>query len=156
MQAGDAFPDLPVGQEDGETVALHTLLRGAPAVVYFYPKDNTPGCTREAHDFQELLPAFRRAGVAVFGVSVDDAASHRRFRSACGLEFPLLVDAGGALSRALGILGERGTCRRTTYLLDSQGRVQRVWENVRVDGHAAEVLAAIGSAPSTGTAGAAP
>lgn len=147
MEIGHTFPDVRVGQVSGESAPLHQVLGGKPAVVYFYPKDNTPGCTREAHDFQRLLPQFQQAGVSVFGVSVDDAASHQRFSSDCGLQFALLVDEGGALSRTLGILGERGASRRTTYLLDGSARVARVWGNVKVDGHADEVLAAATALP---------
>lgn len=147
MQAGDGFPDVRVVDAEGRAASLSERLGGRPAVVFFYPADHTSGCTREAQDFQRLLPRFREAGVGVFGVSVDDTDSHRRFADDCGLEFPLLTDAGGALSQALGILNEGGRCRRTTYLLAGDGRVRRVWEGVKVDGHADEVLAAATAPP---------
>lgn len=142
MQVGESFPGAAVHQVGGQPASVASLLGGHPAVVYFYPKDNTPGCTLEAHDFQRLLPQFKQAGVSVFGVSVDDAASHEKFTSDCGLQFPLLMDIGGTLGTALGILNDRGMTSRTTYLLDGTGQVRRIWQNVKVDGHADEVLAA--------------
>jgi peroxiredoxin Q/BCP len=142
VQVGDPFPSVPVRQASGALATVPQLLAGRPAVVYFYPKDNTPGCTREAHDFQRLLPEFEAAGVRVFGVSVDDQASHATFAQGCGLTFPLLSDEGGALARALGILHpERGYAKRTTYLVGADGRIRHIWEDVRVEGHAEEVLA---------------
>lgn len=143
MQAGERFPDATLGDDAGGEVRVRTVLEGGPAVFYFYPKDSTPGCTREAHDFQRHLEEFRGAGVRVFGVSADGPDSHRAFSSDCGLGFPLLVDAGGALGQPLGIWNaERGRHSRSTYLVDSAGLVRRVWPSVQVDGHAAEVLAA--------------
>ena len=147
MEVGDRFPDVELGRGSGGTVRTGALLASGPAVLYFYPRDLTPGCTREAHDFQEHLRQFADRGVGVYGVSTDDAASHARFADQCHLEFPLLVDAGGALARQLGILDEgRGMARRTTYLVAQDGRIRRIWHAVKVDGHAAEVLAAAAQA----------
>jgi peroxiredoxin Q/BCP len=109
VAVGDPFPSIELQGSAGEAVRLGERTAGQPAVVYFYPKDATPGCTREARDFQRLWPRFRAAGIAVVGVSVDGPAAHRAFAADCGLEFPLLSDPGGALARALGILDpERG------------------------------------------------
>jgi len=143
MEAGERFPDVTVGTADGGTARTSDLLAGSAAVVYFYPKDATPGCTLEAHDFQAHLADFRAAGVSVFGVSADGQESHRSFAAECALGFPLLIDAEGALGSALGIFDPaRARHARTTYLVGADGMVRRVWKAVQVKGHAAEVLAA--------------
>lgn len=143
MGVGDRFPDLEGQTHDGTTVRLDDLRRNGGAVVYFYPRDLTPGCTREAIDFERRLDDFQRAGTAVVGVSVDPPDSHQRFSAACGLRFPLLSDEGGKLAGQLGILSERGTARRTTYVIDSDGTIRRLFEVKGVDGHVDEVLAAV-------------
>lgn len=123
-------------------------------VVYFYPKDNTPGCTREAQAFNARLEAFRERGAEVLGVSTDSEQSHCRFAEAHDLRFPLVSDHDRSVCRALGVLNDRGTsARRTTFLVDPRGRVARIFEDVKVDGHADEVLAALDAlrgAPSGG------
>lgn len=146
---GDPMPDIPLETPDGEIVRPSDFA-GRPAVIWFYPKDNTPGCTTEAKDFTDLAPDFAEAGVALLGVSKDPPAKHAAFIAKQGLAVPLATDAEhGGLSDALGIWTEKQLYGkkfigmvRTTYLLDAQGRIARVWNKVKVKGHAAEVLEA--------------
>lgn len=148
-QPGDPMPDIALETPDGGTIRPSDL-RGKPAVVWFYPKDNTPGCTTEARDFSALADEFAKAGVALLGVSKDSAQKHRNFIGKQGLKVPLATDATeGGLSDALGIWTEKQLYGkkfigmvRTTYLLDVEGRIARVWDKVKVKGHAEEVLAA--------------
>lgn len=134
LEVGDRFP-----------VEKLSVAPGGPAVVYFYPADRTPGCTVEAHGFNELYPEFRAAGVEVIGVSTDSEESHRGFAEECGLAFPLVADEGAALTGSLGLLkqyGDYGTfAARVTYLLDAEGTIRRIWEVEDVDSHPGEVLA---------------
>lgn len=139
---GERFPEFEGRTHDGRQIRTADL-RGRSAVVYFYPKDMTPGCTREAIDFDRRLDLFEALGTAVVGVSVDPSESHEQFTASCGLHFPLLSDEGGALAGRLGILNERGMARRTTYVLDREGVVRRVFEVKQVDGHVDEVLKAV-------------
>ncbi len=146
--AGDPMPDIALETPDGGTVRPSDF-RGGKLVVFFYPKDDTPGCTIENKDFSELLPEFEKAGTAVLGVSKDSPAKHARFAAKHGLAVPLATDADGGLSDALGVWGEKKLygrlfmgMHRTTYLVDAEGRIARVWRKVKVKGHAAEVLEA--------------
>jgi peroxiredoxin Q/BCP len=146
---GDTMPDIALETIDGGTIRPSDL-RGRPAVIWFYPKDNTPGCTTEAKDFTALADQFGQAGVALLGVSKDPAAKHRSFIAKHALTVPLATDAAeSGLSDALGIWTEKQLYGkkfigmvRTTYLLDAQGRIARMWDKVKVAGHAAEVLEA--------------
>jgi len=146
---GQPAPPFALPSDDGTVVSLASL-RGKRVVLYFYPKDDTPGCTREACSFQESLPLFTDAGVVLLGVSRDGAAAHQRFRKKYDLTFPLLTDADGAVHRAYGAWGEKvfygkkteGVIR-TTVLIDAEGRVLRVFAPVKVDGHADAVLATL-------------
>ncbi|MCT2557744.1 peroxiredoxin [Tsuneonella sp. YG55] len=146
---GDPMPDITLETPDGGTIRPSDLA-GKPAVIWFYPKDNTPGCTTEAKDFSALADAFARAGVALLGVSKDSPQKHRNFIEKQGLTVPLATDpAEGGLSDALGIWTEKKLYGktflgmvRTTYLLDADGRIARVWPKVKVKGHAEEVLEA--------------
>lgn len=122
---------------------------GRPLVVYFYPKDDTAGCTREAQDFSELAPEFAKAGVAVVGVSKDSLASHAKFTTKYSLDVPLGSDPDGAVVAAFGAWVEKSMygrkymgIERSTFLIDSAGVVRKVWRKVRVPGHAVEVLKA--------------
>ena len=146
--AGDPMPDIALETPDGGTVRPSDF-RGGKLVVFFYPKDDTPGCTIENKDFSELLPEFEKAGTAVLGVSKDPPAKHAGFAAKHGLAVPLATDADGGLSDALGVWGEKKLygrlfmgMHRTTYLVDAEGRIARVWRKVKVKGHAAEVLEA--------------
>lgn len=145
---GDPMPDIALQTPDGGTVRPSDF-RGRKLVLFFYPKDDTPGCTVENKDFSALLTEFERAGTAVLGVSKDPPAKHAKFAAKHGLSVPLATDADGGLSDALGVWGEKSLygrlfmgMHRTTYLLDDQGRIARVWRKVKVKGHAAEVLEA--------------
>jgi len=148
--AGDAFPDIALTTPDGGSVRPSDFA-GRKLVVFFYPKDDTPGCTTENIDFSALADEFGKAGAALLGVSKDSPARHRKFAAKHGLETPLASDAAeGGLSDALGIWTEKQNYGRTymgmvrtTYLVDAQGRIARVWDKVKVKGHAAEVLEAV-------------
>lgn len=146
---GDPFPDIAMETPDGGSVRPSDF-RGRKAVIWFYPKDNTPGCTTEAKDFTALVDDFAKAGVALLGVSKDSAAKHRNFTAKHALAVLLATDAAeGGLSDALGIWTEKQLYGkkfigmvRTTYLLDADGRIARVWDKVKVKDHAAEALEA--------------
>ena len=146
---GDAMPEVALTGPDAKPVRLSDF-RGRPLVVFFYPKDDTPGCTTENKDFSELAPQFAKAGVALLGVSKDPPAKHAKFTAKHGLTAPLASDAeADGLAEALGIWVEKSLygrqymgMERTTYLVDAAGRIARVWRKVRVKGHAAEVLGA--------------
>jgi thioredoxin-dependent peroxiredoxin len=146
---GDAMPDVAVTGGDGRPLRVSDFA-GQPLVVFFYPKDDTPGCTTENKDFSALAPAFATAGVALLGVSKDAPERHAKFAAKHGLTVPLASDAEGAgLAEALGIWVEKALygrkymgMERTTYLVDRNGRIARVWRKVKVNGHAAQVLEA--------------
>ena len=147
---GDPMPEAALTGADGKPVRLSDF-RGKPLVVFFYPKDDTPGCTTENKDFGELAPEFAKAGVALLGVSKDPPAKHAKFAAKHGLTAPLASDAeADGLAEALGIWVEKSLygrqymgMERTTYLVDAAGRIARVWRKVKVKGHAAEVLEAV-------------
>lgn len=146
---GDALPDLSLTTPDGGTVKPSDFA-GRKLVVFFYPKDDTPGCTTENQDFTALADDFAKAGTALLGVSKDAPARHQKFIAKYGLAAPLASDAEtGGLSDALGIWTEKQNYGRTymgmvrtTYLVGADGRIARVWNKVKVKGHAAEVLEA--------------
>lgn len=141
LQEGAPAPGFKAQTDDGKTVSLSDF-RGKNVVLYFYPKDDTPGCTREACSFRDSLAAFAKKDAVVLGVSLDDPASHTAFRRKFGLPFTLLADTDGAVARAYGVLD--GDCAsRWTFVIDREGRIKRVFPNVKVDGHSAEVLNAI-------------
>ncbi|MHB1582300.1 MAG: thioredoxin-dependent thiol peroxidase [Acidimicrobiales bacterium] len=151
LEAGDKAPEFTLPDQDGNPVSLADF-SGAPVVVYFYPADDTPGCTKEACQFNDNLAAFATAGVAVVGISPDPAAKHTRFRDKYGLRFPLLSDPDHSVMEQYGAWGEKtmygkktiGTIR-STFLVDATGFVARAWYNVRADGHAAKVLEVAGA-----------
>lgn len=148
-QVGDPMPDIAMETPDGGSVKPSDFA-GRKAVIWFYPKDNTPGCTTEAKDFSALAEDFARAGVALLGVSKDSPQKHRNFIEKQGLTAPLATDAEeGGLSDALGVWGEKQNYGRTymgmirsTYLLAADGKIARIWSKVRVKGHAEQVLEA--------------
>ncbi|MEE1876495.1 peroxiredoxin [Altererythrobacter litoralis] len=146
---GDALPDIALETPDGGTVKPSDF-KGKKLVLFFYPKDDTPGCTTENKDFSALAGDFAKAGVALLGVSKDPPAKHAKFIAKHGLAAPLASDAlEGGLSDALGIWTEKSMYGktymgmvRTTYLVGTDGKIARVWDKVKVMGHAEEVLAA--------------
>lgn len=141
---GSRFPAAVLQTHTGERLDLGAL--GVSAVVYFYPADNTPGCTSEAQEFNRRYDQFADAGVTVIGISVDDVESHRCFAEDHGLRFPLIADPRGELTKRLGVLkdyGEYGRlAARVTFLLDSAGVVRRIWDVSDPATHPEEVLAA--------------
>jgi peroxiredoxin Q/BCP len=150
LESGDKAPAFTLADQDGNKVSLRDY-SGSPVVVYFYPADDTPGCTKEACQFNDNLRAFSRAGVAVLGVSPDGAEKHTAFRKKYGLRFPLLTDAGHAVMERYGAWGEKTLYGkksvgviRSTFLVGPNGKVQRAWYHVKADGHAEKVLAEIG------------
>ena len=146
---GDVMPDIAMETPDGGTVKVSDF-KGQKLVLFFYPKDNTPGCTTEAKDFTALKPEFDKAGVALLGVSKDSPKKHQNFIAKHDLTTPLATDAEeGGLSDAIGIWTEKKNYGRTymgmvrtTYLIDETGKIAQVWNKVRVKGHAEEVLEA--------------
>jgi peroxiredoxin Q/BCP len=146
LEPGDTAPGFTLPDQDGKPVSLRDFA-GSTVVVYFYPADDTPGCTKEACQFNENLSAFQRSGANVVGISPDGAAKHVRFREKYGLSFPLLSDPTHEVMQAYGAWGEKtmygkktvGTIR-STFVVDGDGNVVRRWYNVRADGHAAKVL----------------
>lgn len=150
IEAGRTAPDFTLPRDGGGTVTL-SALRPGKVVLYFYPRDDTPGCTTEALDFTRLKDGFAAAGTTVIGISKDDVASHDRFCRKHGLGIVLASDAGGEVCESYGVWGEKSMygktfmgIERTTFLIDGAGRIARVWPKVKVAGHAAEVLAAAG------------
>jgi len=141
-------PDFTLPQDGGDPVTLSSL-RPSPVVLFFYPKDNTPGCTTEAIGFSDALSDFEALGVKVFGVSKDSIASHEKFREKKELSVPLLSDADGDLCEKLGVWQEKSMYGKTfwgivrsTFLIDGEGNIVREWRKVKVKGHVEEVLEA--------------
>ncbi len=141
-------PDFTLPATGDRTVTLSEL-RGSKVVLYFYPKDNTPGCTNESKDFRDLHADFAAAGCAVFGISRDGMKSHENFKAKLELPFDLVSDADEAACQAFEVIKMKNMygkqvrgIERSTFLIDAQGNVARAWRGVKVAGHAAEVLAA--------------
>ncbi len=150
MDKGTTIPDVAVTMADGATVSLASLTR--PLVVYFYPKDDTAGCTREAQDFTALGDAFAAAGATVIGISKDSPASHAKFAAKHGLGVTLASDEDGAACEAFGVWTEKSMygrkymgIERATFLFGADGTLATAWPKVRVPGHADAVLAAVKS-----------
>jgi len=150
LTIGSSAPDFTAVSNTGETITL-SQFRGQYVVLYFYPKDDTPGCTKEACGFRDALLDFSDANAIVLGVSRDDTASHAKFVKKFDLNFPLLADTEGTITEAYGVWVEKSMygkkymgIERTTFLIDKNGKISQVWPKVKVDGHAAEVLQAIG------------
>jgi peroxiredoxin Q/BCP len=145
IDEGDKAPALTVTASDGSSVDLASP--GAPLVLYFYPKDDTSGCTREAQDFTVLASDFRSAGIKIIGVSRDPMKSHEKFIGKYGLAVPLVSDEDGRISDAFGTWVQKSMygrkymgMERATYLIGADGRVLKAWRKVKVPGHADEVL----------------
>ncbi|WP_233092843.1 peroxiredoxin [Paracoccus sp. IB05] len=148
LTEGDKAPDFTLPRDGGATVSLSQFAPGK-VVLYFYPKDDTPGCTLEAQDFTRLAAEFAAAGTTVIGISKDSVAAHDKFCRKHGLGIILASDAGGQTSEDYGTWGEKKNygktymgITRTTFLIGADGRIARVWPKVSVKGHAEEVLAA--------------
>ena len=139
LPVGAAAPDLAAADQTGKAHRLSEE-RGHPLVVYFYPKDGTPGCTKEACAFRDSWAKFQKAGVAVFGISADDAKSHEQFAKEQKLPFPILADPSHQWSQAFGVGTMLGMDKRVSFLLDKQGKVAKVYPDVDPAIHADQVL----------------
>lgn len=149
MTETDTAPDFTLPRDGGETLTLSSL-RPAPVVLFFYPKDNTPGCTREATEFSARIDAFTAAGAKVVGISKDSVKSHENFVRQQGLVVPLVSDENGTTCEDYGTWVEKSMygktylgIERSTFLIDGQGRIVRAWHKVKVAGHVDEVLEAV-------------
>jgi peroxiredoxin Q/BCP len=146
IEEGKPAPDFELQTDTGETVRLSDF-HGKPVVLYFYPKDDTPGCTTEACEFRDAYDRYRERGVEILGVSPDDVASHRKFRSKYELPFTLLADPDHAVAEAYGVWGEKKFAgksylgiNRSTFLIDAEGNVARAMRGIKPAGHAVKVL----------------
>lgn len=137
---GAPAPDFRAPDQTGATRTLAEF-RGRPLVVFFYPKDGTPGCTKEACAFRDAWQSYQERGIGIVGVSADDVASHARFAAEHRLPFPLLADVDGAIARAFGVDSSFGMVERVTVLVDKDGVVQQTWPDVDPGVHAAQILA---------------
>ena len=154
IEAGQAAPEFELGTDSGDTVSLASL-RGKPVVLYFYPKDDTPGCTAQACSIRDAWGEFERAGAVVLGVSADDEASHAKFREKYELPFPLLADTDHAVAEQYGVWVEKTNygktymgIERSTFVIDADGNVAQVMRKVKPETHADDVLAALAQSSS--------
>ena len=149
LKEGDVAPDFSAATNGGGKVSLAGF-KGKNVILYFYPKDDTPGCTKEACAFRDGFSEFQKRGAVILGVSTDSAASHDKFVEKFKLPFPLLADEDKKIVQAYGVWGDKsflgrvfqGT-RRVTFLIGGDGRIKKIWPKVKPDQHAAEVLAAL-------------
>jgi peroxiredoxin Q/BCP len=149
IEEGKKAPAFTLTADDGSKVKLSDLV-GSSVVLYFYPKDDTPGCTREACAFRDRQQELQKLGARVFGVSPDSLDSHRKFRDKYALNFPLLADPDHKVAEKYGAWREKNMygkttmgIQRSTYLIDREGKVARVWRRVQVDGHDEQVIEAL-------------
>lgn len=149
IEAGEKAPAFTLTADDGKKVRLSDL-KGGPVVVYFYPRDDTPGCTREACAFRDQKAGLKKLGATVLGISTDSTASHEKFRDKYELNFPLLSDPEHAVAEKYGAWREKNMygkksmgIQRSTFLIDADGKVAKVWKAVKVDGHDEQVVAAL-------------
>lgn len=150
LNEGDIAPDFTAKNQHGDDVKLSDY-KGKRVVLYFYPKDDTPGCTKQACSLRDSFDVFEEKGIKVFGVSTDDAKSHQKFISKYSLPFDLLADTDKILVNDYGVWGEKNNygkkymgINRTTFLIDEAGRIAKIFKKVKVDEHAGEVLEAFG------------
>ncbi len=151
IQLGDTFPALTVPATSGQQLELSTLI-GSPVVIYFYPKDATPGCTTEAQDFRDLMPEFAALHCKILGVSRDSMNAHEKFKANECLPFELISDTTETLCQAFDVIKMKNMygkqvmgIERSTFLFNAQGQLQQEWRKVKAQGHAAIVLAAVKS-----------
>ena len=154
MKLGDAVPDFSLPTTGGVFSLAAAARAGSAVVLYFYPKDDTPGCTLESGEFSALHDEFQKLNAVVLGVSRDDIPSHERFRGKFNYRHHLLADGDAALCEMFGVLREKeedgrpaGSIVRSTFLLDREGKLAREWRNVKPQGHAAEALEAVRALP---------
>lgn len=146
LKIGDKAPEFTLQSDQDKTVSLTDFL-GKKVILYFYPKDNTPGCTREACDFRDGLNHFDQQNAEILGISKDSPAQHRKFREKYALPFTLLSDASGDVCVAYDVIGEKSmfgrsflAIKRSTFLIDEQGIIRAIWRKVKVNGHTQQVL----------------
>jgi peroxiredoxin Q/BCP len=151
LDVGDKAPDFSLPDQQGKTVSLKNF-KGKQVVLYFYPKDDTPGCTKESCDFRDVESQIVRAGAVIVGVSMDGKDSHQKFIKKYGLPFPLLSDEDASISKSYGVYKEKNMygkkhwgIERSTFVIDPAGTLKAVFRKVKVDGHADEVLTALKS-----------
>jgi thioredoxin-dependent peroxiredoxin len=145
LQVGMDAPTFTAKDSDGKTVSLSDFA-GKTVVLYFYPKDDTPGCTKEAQSFRDNYTQYQGKDMVVLGVSMDDEASHKMFKEKFGLPFQLLADADGAITKAYDVLGNyngQNYAKRVTYIIDGDGKITHVDEQVKTDSHAQDILAVL-------------
>ncbi len=152
LKPGDKAPDFTLPVDGGGTVSL-SQFHGRPVVIYFYPKDDTSGCTAEACGFRDALPDYGKLNAAVVGISRDSVDSHEKFKKKYGLTFPLAADEDGKVCEAYGVWVEKSMygrkymgIERATFLVDGSGVIREVWRKVKVPGHVGEVLKAVQAA----------
>jgi thioredoxin-dependent peroxiredoxin len=148
LAVGQKAPDFTVETDTGEKAKLSDF-KGKKVVLYFYPKDDTPGCTKEACSFRDAFASFKKRGITVLGVSPDSEAAHKKFTTKYKLPFTLLADTDKAISEAYGVYGEKKFMGRTymgvlrtTFLIDEKGKIKKIFEKVKPEDHASEVLEA--------------
>ncbi|MDX2129330.1 MAG: thioredoxin-dependent thiol peroxidase [Chloroherpetonaceae bacterium] len=149
LTLGSVAPDFTVKDQEGNTVSLASQ-KGKKVVLYFYPKDDTPGCTKEACSFRDNFPQFQKLGVTVFGVSVDDEKKHKKFIEKYQLPFTLLADTDKKIVESYKVWGKKKFMgkeymgiNRVTYIIDETGKISHVFDKVKPEGHAEQILAAI-------------
>ncbi len=142
LSVGDTAPAFTAKDTNGNTVSLSDFA-GKTVVLYFYPKDDTPGCTKEACSFRDNYSQYQGKDIVVLGVSIDDEASHQQFTQKFNLPFPLLADVNGAITKAYDVDGG-GYAKRVTYVIDSNGTISNVYNTVKTDTHATDILADLG------------
>lgn len=146
LDVGDNIPALELPATGDKTIDLQSL-KGKPCVIYFYPKDNTPGCTQEGEDFRDMYTDFQKAGCEIFGVSRDSLRSHENFKEKYSFPFDLISDGDEEMCNAFDVIKEKNMygrkvmgIERSTFLFDTEGKLHEVWRKVKVKGHAAQVL----------------
>ena len=138
LEAGNPIPEFETVDQNGKMVRSGDI-RGKVSVIYFYPKDNTPGCTTEACEFRDSMDEYRKHGIEVYGISVDSQSSHKKFEDKYGLNFTLLADDKKEISEKFGVLGER-SAKRVTFIVDKNGKIAHVFPKVSPKGHSEEVI----------------
>ncbi|MEO8402423.1 MAG: thioredoxin-dependent thiol peroxidase [Gammaproteobacteria bacterium] len=146
LTIGDKAPEFTLLSDENESISLNTL-QGKLVVLYFYPKDNTPGCTREACDFRDLLNRFNTNNTVILGVSKDSPAKHKKFKEKFALPFSLLADENGDVCEAYGVIDKKKLfgktflgIQRSTFLIDEKGVIRAIWRKVKVKGHVDQIL----------------
>lgn len=141
LAVGTVAPNFTTVDDSGKTLSLSDF-KGKVVVLYFYPKDDTPGCTKEAQSFRDNYQQYQDKDMVVLGVSMDDQGSHKQFKEKYGLPFQLLVDTDGAITKAYDVEGG-GYSKRVTYIIDVEGKISYVDEKVKTDSHAEDILSAV-------------